>query len=96
MSLCLLYDGHTFILWKEQWHKLPLGLVKVERAMLVRPGLFFAKSYKSLARLVHSSLMHSNVMQHVTNSSLEETSWCELSSLKNYVLSCVKEAFVWL
>ena len=30
------------------------------------------------------------VMQHVTNSSLEETSWCEGCK------GCVKEAVVWL
>ena len=73
-----------------------LGPRKGRESHVGKARAFFAKSYKSLARLVHSSLMHSNVMQHVTNSSLEETSWCELSSLKNYVLSCVKEAFVWL
>ena len=61
--------------------------------MLVRLGRLFLQRLQK-PRLVHSSLMHSNVMQHVTNSSLEETSWCEASFRAASVLQCFSRALL--
>ena len=70
--------------------QLPLGLVKVEVLFCKRLCVAWLAATTVCVQLEAFMPYAFYVMQHVTNSSLEETSWCEGCK------GCVKEAFVWL